>query len=45
MNAAEFWNDAKAAQKRREIGKFLGREELLEAKTLANSLQLATPGN
>ncbi len=37
--------DAKAAQKRKEISKFLGREELLEAKTLANSLKLATPAN
>lgn len=38
-------SDAKAAQKRKEISKFLGREELLEAKTLANSLKLATPAN
>jgi hypothetical protein len=37
--------DAKAAQKRKEISKFLGREELLEAKTLVNSLKLATPAN
>jgi TPR repeat protein len=37
--------DAKAAQKRREISKFLGREDLLEAKTLAKSLKLATPAD
>jgi TPR repeat protein len=33
--------DAKAAQKRKELGKFLDREELSEAKALADSLKLA----
>jgi hypothetical protein len=41
FSVAASKGDAKAAQKRKEIGKFLDREELSEGKMLADSLKLA----